>query len=85
MNTAVEIPKIKKAVREEVFANGFQRRTVTKVYFKDGTFLTFSGHLSRKEIVFNGYYQKCRDLGMGVEESAVFAGRGRVEPTKENQ
>ncbi len=84
MNETVEIPKIKKAVREEVFSQGFQRRVVTKVYFRDGSTLTFSGQLSRKEIVFNGYYQKCRDAGMGVEEAALFAGRGRVEPLKQN-
>ena len=77
MSTTVEIPKIKKAVREEVFGNGFQRHVVTKVYFRDGSTLTFSGNLSRKEIVFNGYYQKCRDMGMTVEEAAIFAGKGQ--------
>jgi len=85
MNPTIEIPRIKKAVREEVFACDFRRRVITKVYFRDGTHLTFSGNLSRKEIVFNGYYQKCRDQGMGEEEAAVFAGKGRVEPTKGNQ
>ena len=85
MELTVEIPKIKKAVREEVFGYGYQRRVVTKVYFSDGSILTFSGQLSRKEIVFNGYYQKCRDLGMTVEEAAIFAGKGRIEPLKENQ
>ena len=77
MSTTVEIPKIKKAVREEVFANGFQRRIITKVFFRDGIFLTFSGQLSRKEIIFNGYYQKGRDAGMTVEEAALFAGKGK--------
>ena len=82
MSTTVEIPKIKKAVREEVFACGWQRHVVTKVYFRDGSTLTFSGQLTRKEVVFNGYYQKCRDLGMTVEEAAIFAGKGWVEPVK---
>ena len=82
MSVTTEVPKIKKAVREEVFGYGYQRRIVTKVYFRDGTFLTFSGQLSRKEIVFNGYYQKCQDLGMTVEEAAIFAGKGQVEPLK---
>ena len=77
--------KIKKAEREEFFVNGCQRRVVTKVYFRDGSTLTFSGNLSRKEIVFNGYYQKCRDMGMTVEEAAIFAGKGQVEPLKVNQ
>jgi hypothetical protein len=78
MNPSIEIPKIKKAVKEEFFANGCQRRLVTKVYFKDGTMFTFSGNLSKKEIVFNGYYQKGLDAGMTVEEAAEFAGRGSI-------
>lgn len=82
MNLTIEVPKIKKVLREEVFAHGFQRRVITKVYFRDGTFLTFSGELSRKEVVFNGYYQKCQDLGMSEEEAVLFAGEGRVEPLK---
>ena len=85
MSTTVEIPKIKKAVKEDFFAYGCQRRIVTKVYFKDGTALTFGGSLFRKEIIFNAYYQKGRDAGMTVEEAAIFAGKGRVEPLKENQ
>jgi|GEM_PF-2117811 len=85
MSTTVEIPKIKKALKEDFYAYGCQRRIVTKVYFRDGSTLTFSGNLSRKEIVFNGYYQKCRDLGMTMEEAAIFAGKGQVEPLKENQ
>jgi hypothetical protein len=83
MELTIEVPKIKKAVREEVFAHGFQRRIITKVYFRDGTFLTFSGELTRKEIVFNGYFQKCQDLGMTEQEAALFAGKGKVEPLKE--
>ena len=82
MELAIEVPKIKKAVREEIFAYGFGRRIITKVFFRDGSFLTFSGELSRKEIIFNGYYQKCRDLGMGVEDAAIFAGKGKVGPLK---
>lgn len=74
MNPTIEIPKIKKAVKEDLFGNGYQRRTVTKVYFRDGTAITFNGSLSRKEIIFNGYYQKGRDAGMTVEEAAIFAG-----------
>ncbi len=70
--------KIKKAEREEFFVHGCQRRVVTKVYFRDGTTLTFVGHLSRKEITFNAYYQKGRDAGMTVEEAALFAGRGSL-------
>ncbi len=77
MNLTVEIPKIKKAVKEDFFTYGCQRRIVTKVYFKDGTILTFSGNLSRKEVVFNAYYQKGRDVGMTMEEAAIFAGKGR--------
>ena len=82
MNLTIEVPKIKKAVREEVFSYAYQRRIITKVYFRDGSFLTFAGELSRKEIVFNGYFQKCQDLGMNEEEAALFAGKGRVEPLK---
>ena len=78
MNTTIGIPKIKKAKREEFFFNGCQRRIVTKVYFRDGTSLTFAGHLSRKEIIFNAYYQKGRDAGMTVEEAAVLAGKGSL-------
>ncbi|HEY5037770.1 MAG TPA: hypothetical protein VIJ93_01715 [bacterium] len=70
--------KIKKAEREEFFVHGCQRRVVTKVYFRDGTTLTFVGHLSRKEINFNAYYQKGRDAGMTVEEAALLAGRGSL-------
>lgn len=77
MNQEIEIPKIKKAVKEEVFLHGYQRRIVTKVFFRDGTAITFNGSLSRKQIVFNGYYQKGRDAGMTVEEAALFAGKGK--------
>jgi hypothetical protein len=73
MNTGIEIPKIKKAVKEDFFAYGCGSRIFTKVYFRDGSTLTFAGNLSRKEIVFNAYYQKGRDAGLTVEEAAVFA------------
>jgi len=78
MSTTIEIPKIKKAVKEDVHVHGCPKGTVTKVFFRDGTALTFGGSLTRKEIIFNAYYQKGRDAGMTVEEAAVFAGRGRL-------
>jgi len=68
--------KIKKIGVEQVFSRGCGYRTVTKVFFKDGSAITFWEKLSRKEAVFNAYYQKGRDAGMTVEEAAVFAGRG---------
>ena len=73
MDQVIEVPKIKKAEREEYFIRGCQRREVTRVLFKDGTCLTFSGHLTRKEIVFNGYYQKAMEAGMAEEEARHFA------------
>ncbi len=84
MNAAVEIPGIKKIKVESVLVRGFYQRTILKVYFKDGTALTFSGDLPRKEAVFNAYYQKGRDAGLTVEEAASLAGKGRVEPLREN-
>jgi hypothetical protein len=85
MNTTVEIPRIKKIGEEHFWVRGSQYRAVTKVFFRDGTAITFSQKFTRKEAVFNGYYQKCRDLGMTVEEAALFAGKGQVEPLKQNQ
>lgn len=84
MDAAIAVPKVRKVEQEFVFAFGFREHTVTKVYFKDGTALTFSGRLARKEAVFNAYYQKARDLGMTMDEAATLAGQGVVEPLKGN-
>jgi hypothetical protein len=65
--------KIKRVGEEQFLMNGWRYRTVTKVYFNDGSALTFADKLSRKEAIFNAYYQKGRDGGMNVEEAAVFA------------
>jgi hypothetical protein len=70
--------KIRKIGEEHFMAHGYEYRAVTKVFFKDGSALTFSAKLSRKDAIFNAYYQKGRDAGMTVEEAAVFAGKGAV-------
>ena len=70
--------KIKKIGEEHFMAHGCNYRIVTKVFFKDGSALTFSTKLSRKDAVFNAYYQKGRDLGMTVEEAALFAAKGSL-------
>jgi hypothetical protein len=80
MNQGIETPKVKKVLYESVWVRGCQQRTVTKVYLKDKSVLTFAGNLPRKEAVFNAYYQKGRDAGMTVEEAAVFAGKGAYKP-----
>lgn len=80
MNQGIETPKVKKVLYESVWVRGCQQRTVTKVYFRDKSVLTFAGSLPRKEAVFNAYYQKARDAGMTVEEAAVFAGKGAYKP-----
>lgn len=69
--------KIKK-VGEEQFMTRGGYRTVSKVFFKDGSAVTFSEKFSRKEATFNAYFQKGRDAGMTVEEATVFAGKGGV-------
>ena len=68
--------KIKKIGVEQIWARGCGVRTVTKVYFKDGSALTFTEKLSRKEAAYNAYYQKGRDAGMTVEEATEFALKG---------
>ncbi len=70
--------KIKKIGQEAFWVRGGNYRTVTKVFFKDGTAITFWEKLSRKEASFKAYYQKGVDAGMTVEEATVFAQGGGV-------
>jgi hypothetical protein len=69
-------PRIRKIGEEHYWAKGCQYRAVTKVFFRDGSAVTFTEKLSRKEAVYNAYYQKGRDAGMTVEEAAEFATKG---------
>lgn len=85
MNLTIEIPKVRKVEQEAVFTFGCRERAVTRVYFKDGMALTFSGRLVRKEAVFNAYYQKAMDLGMSGEEASIFAGQELVVPLRGNK
>ena len=70
--------KIKKIGEEAFMAHGCNYRTVTKVFFKDGSAITFWEKFSRKEAAFNAYYQKGMDAGMTSEEATVFAKKGGV-------
>lgn len=76
MNSEIGTLRVKKVLYEPVWVRGCQQRTVTKVYFKDKSVLTFAGSLPRKEAVFNAYYQRGRDAGLTVEEASIFAGKG---------
>ena len=65
--------KIRKIGEEHFMVHGCNYRSVTKVYFRDGSAVTFTEKLSRKDAAFNAYYQKARDSGMTEEEAALFA------------
>jgi hypothetical protein len=73
MDLNMDIPKIKKVLYESIFVRGYQERMVTKVYFRDGSAVTFIGSLDRKEACHQAFIQKGRDFGMTAEEAEVFA------------
>jgi hypothetical protein len=73
MNQKIEIPGIKKVLYEQVFVGGYyDGRMTTKVYFKDGSAVTFAGSLSKKEARSQACFEKARDAGMTAEETEAF-------------
>ena len=77
MNQSIEVPAIKKIKAQQVFRGGMQSYTVryvTRVFFKDGKALTFAGELSRKEAIYQGYFQRALEAGLSLVDAESFAG-----------
>ena len=76
------IPKIKSVKVEPVYvlARTHNVAEVTKVTFKDGKAITFSGHLSRKEATYQGYLQRAKDAGLTDQDAENFAAHQYPEP-----
>lgn len=71
MSPETSIPPIQEVKRESCFVRrGVQKiTTLTKVIFRDGRAITFTGSLDRKEAFFQGYFQRALEMGLPEDQA----------------